>query len=188
MLIILTATITVHPSLVVLLLLIYEKNSTSTAVTSTITSATSTTNTNITSAPQSLPQWHGLLVGLGGGSLPMCLQHFPDTYFTIVELEAIATEFFGFEKLSSGKGNGKTEVIVQDGVEFIANYASQLKMNNNSNSLGRSNNNNGMVDADISKSLQSLSVAVQDNQNLIPNKIVFLGNGRITLLLNISFS
>ena len=70
--------------------------------------------------PMSTP-WYGVIIGLGGGSLPSCLQYyFSQSYLTIIELdgeiEAAATEYFGFKK------SIKTEVVVDDGMEFIRKY------------------------------------------------------------------
>ena len=61
---------------------------------------------------------HLLLIGLGGGSLPMFIfTHFPRIYTTVVELDPdivdVAKKWFGFQE------SARMKLIVGDGIEFL---------------------------------------------------------------------
>ncbi len=68
-----------------------------------------------------------LVVGLGGGSLPMILRkHYPEATIDVAEIDPVvvdvAKQFFGFRE------DGRTRVHVGDGRQFIANVKQPYDM------------------------------------------------------------
>ena len=91
-------------------------------------------NPHTSSAPVSVGQGpSALLVGLGGGALPMCLQRYlPNLHLYMCDLdsslETVAKEHFGF------KCNARSTAFVADGIEVIEKVFNRL--NNVSDSAG----------------------------------------------------
>jgi hypothetical protein len=117
-----------HCSIVVCVALLSATTTTTTttaAASTTTTTGTTLTTSTPTTSTSATKNCNGLLVGLGGGSLPMALRHFFPSYRQeVVELDpdllGVARKYFGY------KADSNTIDVVGDGMTYMHSKASGI--------------------------------------------------------------
>ena len=123
-----------------------------------------------------------LLIGLGGGALPMCIQRYlPNLRLTIIDLdlsiEMIARKHFGF------KLNNRSKYYVKEGVNYIEHIYNSLYKKQSIESLNEfktttdgndDDDGGGRDDRDVSINTSSIDVSTTDHDSTTLLDLIFI--------------